>query len=396
MQRRTYLARAALAFAPLLSLLALEDSASATTSTGVTMETVSDYTFATCGASCVGAGNTCGNGTCATACCQNNTNGNSEGSGFYYGPDSNDGLGFSLHYSFNAWYYDYHVWDTDFRDYNLTGMSGDSDGYFDTPGNAISLFIGHGFCDDITATACTSNSDCTHGYCPHGGSPLPTFAQTGYFTSHACIQHTPRSMQVSSQYSSRGNVNSYGAYDFGVGLPAKSMSFGGTYGTSTGNGTNIAILVNSCGFRLPYLEDETAYFFSGIHALLMTVPVQNTVHGVFTNPYADTSQMPNRGSYLAHLIITNWTAQMKEAWLDPYLAAQGFGFGLYGSEGDGNLNPDGVNMIYSRASSSTVSNLAVQETWQGAQNDANDILSSGTSAHSIFQCNWDCYNYPAW
>lgn len=329
-------------------------------STVVRVETVSDYTFV-----CPGGSSSC------------NTDANVEGAGFYSGM-----TGAGSTWVGGSFYKDGSVWDRDFYDPQLTGVGTDNDAWSDQAGTGISLYIGHGFCDDMTVTGCTSDANCPSGsYCP-GGNLIPG-------TQHVCIQQTARIFQTSSASSLHGNIVTYGqnfgqpaALSIAWGEDSASGSWGGA---GTNGGTNVAILLNSCGFRSRLLAAETSNMFAGIHSLLVAVPTSALGYtGSFgTLAYSDASQWAERGANLAAIIQANLNAPVGDAWLNGTLLAHGF-TGLNGAP------PEGANMILSKDTTlSAVQFHANLETWNQAKQESFDGHGLGFFWFR-YACNYSC------
>ena len=277
-----------------VALIAASNNALAQ-NTSIRLETVSNYQF-------VSGGSTI-----------NDTDANTEGQGFWSAM-----LGVGTGWTAGAWYTDSQVWDTDFHDPDRTGNPSDYDAYFDAPGTGISMFIGHGFCDDGIVRSCVTSADCSLGsYCPGGTAPTPGTVRT-------CIKQKARVLQTSSASSAHNNIVYYGK-SFGLSATTnialgEDTASGGWSAAGSNGGTNVAIIVNSCGVRSKYMNTGTANIFAGVHALLMTMPTNAVIATGMVSPpvqYSDTVQWSARGSTLANLILSNQNAAMADAWLAP-------------------------------------------------------------------------------
>src|SRR5664280_2556128 len=210
-------------------------------------------------------------------------------------------MGSSNLWTQNTFWQNSDVWDVDFYDPDLTGSSSDDgDAYLDMPGGAISWAIGHGMCDDVTTTTCTTDADCASvgGYCPKFG-PVPANS------SKVCIKQLNRKFVTSSSTTnSHGNVAYYGQ------LPlSKSLAIGEDYysggfdGAGTNGGMNVFMLTNSCRLRPPYWVQDLSYIFAGMQLMMMNVPVAAwKTNGATNSNFSDTSQWSARGSTLVSSI----------------------------------------------------------------------------------------------
>lgn len=287
-------------------------------------------------------------------------------------------------YTLSAWYQDYHVWSTDFKDPALTGNPADSDYYFDHSANLLSTVITHGQCNDSNAAYCTTDANCPAGsFCPGGPTPPSGYSKT-------CLAEQTHEIDMSSG-SSPAQLVTYGKAWGGT--PVASMSFGGPYGGAT-TGTNVALIVNSCGFRARSYVYDSSYFFGGIHSLLFAVPTYALAPSFFigTPPvsYSDTAQDPTRGYTIAATIMANPLNTVASAWLNPTLVNNGFTFSASGFPSN---VATGANFILSEDRNSTWSSWHVNtESWFGAAADSNDATSQA-SWTSRWQCNYNCNTY---
>jgi hypothetical protein len=344
---------------PLTTMLLVATTAldaSAQSSTGIVTETISDYTY-------VSGGST-----------GNNTDANTEGDGFY-----NAMVAAGTGYTALRRYEDSSVYDTDFYDPNLTGNSVDDDtSNFDPAGAAISLVIAHGICDDLTTTVCTSDANCGAGaYCPGD--------QLGAGEQRTCIKESSRRLVTSSPYSSHGNYVWYGYDDqksFALGEDANS---GGFDGAGTNGGTNVAIIVNSCGTRSRYFLDDSANFFGGVHSVMMAMPTESYLDSTGAQKFSDTAQWSARGSTLSAYILANILAPTSDAWWNPTMIQPGHGYNGGHSHG--------ANIVMARDATASLAQWHVQtESWFGALLDGNDATGNGYW-YAWFVCNYDCNTY---
>jgi len=307
----------------------------------VVLETISDYTFFSGGST------------------GNNTDANTEGAGFW-----NAITAAGTPWTAGVWYYDNSVYDTDFYDPQLTGNGVDNDNNnFDRAGTGISFFIGHGTCDDATNTQCSTNNDCDPGHT--GNSYCPNFPLSPGQNA-ACINNVTRKMVTSSTNSSHGNLVRYGN-------GAVSMAFGespnsGTFdNVGTNGGSNVVIIVNSCGFRSHYITPVDSHqprFYAGVHEIMFNMPVGN-IKGASSANTADTAQWGARGSTLANLILANTNAPASTAWLTPSFVNNNY-FGA------------GANVVGAFDTNSTTAQTRINnETWVQSTQDTRDATSAG-------------------
>lgn len=350
------------AAATILTMLATSNSSLAQ-NTSLRLETVSNYQF-------VSGGSTI-----------NDTDANTEGQGFWSAM-----LGAGTGWTAGAWYSDSQVWDTDFHDPDRTANASDNDVYFDAPGTGISMFIGHGFCNDGIVRSCASSADCSLGsYCPGGRPP-------GTGLTRTCIKQKSRVLQTSSATNAHGNLVYYGQ-SFGLAATTnialgEDLASGSWSGAGTNGGTNVAILVNSCGVRSKYMNSGTGNMFAGVHALMMTMPSNAVIQTGMPSPtvqYSDTAQWSARGSTLANLILANQNAAMADAWLAPTMVNNGFVAPI-------GIANDGAQLIIGRDATDAAAQFHVfSETWTQAQNEAYDSTGSGYWYYR-YACNYDCLN----
>jgi hypothetical protein len=349
----TRVASGALAGAAILTYGAL---AGADSSVGIITETISDYTFVS------------GGGTF------NNTDANTEGDGFYNAMTAS-GTG----YTALRRYKDNLVYDTDFYDPDLTGFSRDGDtSNFDVAGGFISLVIAHGICDDLTTTRCNNDSNCgANAYCP--GDQLNPGEQS------TCINESSRRIITSSTNSSHANNVWYGYNNQKSFALGESKFSGGYDGAGTNGGTNVAIIVNSCGIRSRYFIDDTANFFAGVHSVMMTMPVESYLDASGNQQFSDTAQWSARGSTLSSFILANILGQASAAWWNPTMIQAGHGFN--GGHGHG------ANIVIGRDSTASMAQWHVKsESWLGAQIDQNDATGNGWW-YAWYVCNYDCNTF---
>lgn len=323
--------------------------------TDIVIEAIDDYTFY------------CGNGNC-------NTDAVEEAQPFWNSMTASGAPWTGKNFWQNG-----DVWDTDFYDPDLTGNGNDQgDAWFDVVGGSIAWAIGHGHCDDISSTICTTDADCAAvgGYCPKFG-PLPTGA------SKVCIKEKPRAFVTSSSTNQHANEVWYGQTPLKKSLAiGEDYVSGGFDGAGTNGGMNIFLLTNSCGMRSNYWIQDSSYVFAGVHSWMMHVPTGAWWQpGALNNPqYSDTPQWSSRGSTLANLILANIYAPASTAWLNPTFVS-------------GSTPSFGANLVISQDINGTKTNWHIwSETWNQAKYDSNDATGNGW-AQGGYVCNYDCATY---
>lgn len=332
-----------------------------TTSTGIVVETISDYSVF------------CGDHSC-------DTDADTEGWGFWNAMTyAGTGYTSSVHWMDNS------VWDTDFYDPDLTGNNNDHDtSNFDKSGTAISLAIGHGSCDDITTVTCTSDTNCVFaaagGHCAPGGLSLGD--------DRVCIAPKTRYFITSSTSSWHGNRVYYGK-NYG-GTNTKSFAFGedassgGYNGAGTNGGANEVMIVNSCGFRHPFYPDETSYFYGGVHGVMFLMPTGAWYHVAnHTLHFTDAAQWGARGSTIANAILANLNGAVEDVWRSPTVVSNSY-------TSDGYLY--GASWMIAH---STTYNDALwhkqYESWNNAKQEAYDPTGNAYWAGG-YTCTYDCVN----
>ena len=329
-------------------------------SSGIVVETVSDYTLV------------CGNTSC-------DTDANTEGNGFWNAMTAS-GTGWTAthHYMDNS------VFDTDFEDPQYTGLADNDTNNFDAAGVGISFVIAHGVCDDLTTTVCTSDANCNAamgGYCPGG--------QFAAGEKRTCINQAPRRIVTSSTSSSHGNFVWYGASGNGSALKTiglgESSNSGGFAGAGTNGGANVAVIVNSCGIRSHHFLKDTQNFYAGVHSVMMTMPIASYLDTSNVQRFSDTRQWGARGSTFSGFILANVLAAASDAWFNPTMVNNS-----YAGPAGHNF---GAQIVI--AEDSTADNAiwhVLTESWLGTFIDSND--AKGNSFWGAwFVCNYDCNTF---
>jgi hypothetical protein len=330
--------------------------------TGITVESVNDYSYY------------CGNHSCDTIC-------NSEGDGFWNSMTAG-GTGWTalVHYK------DSSVYDTDFYDKDKSGYAYDNDTYnFDKSGNAISFVCLHGTCDDCTTTNCTSAANCATGQECMNNPP------SAY--SSRCANSSARRMVTSSSGSHHSNFVWYGGNNVKWGEDSNSGSWAGA---GTNGGTNLVFMINSCGLK-PYFWFELSPAFAGVHLIAEIMPVSNVATG---NGCADAANYQYRGSDLASYALTNPYGSVTAAWFAVLDGTPQSGYGScpdqnsnYTYGGGRGINGCGAHNVLSYDVTQTLANWHVDtEGWIGARLESNDATGNGYGRWAA-HCNYDCATY---
>lgn len=285
-------------------------------------------------------------------------------------------------------YFDNDVWDRDFHDPDRTGNWFDNDTYLDRPEVSLSGIFLHGQCDDVRDppyTACTTDANCPAGsYCPVFPPP-----QTG--RARICIKNFRRTMVTSSTNSMHNNVVEYGENLTNVAF-GESPNAGSWSGAGTNGGTNVILLMNSCGTRSKYAKVQLKNMFAGVHLLFMLMPTaawKNTSTNIVG--YSDTWTMSNRGSLFATDALNNLNAPARESWLLPPLLTNAFGV-AQGDNRDTGGPPSGAHIVVSFDSTTVAARQrTASETWNESFDDTRDAHSNEAIAMT-YMCNYDCYD----
>src|SRR5664280_882626 len=171
----------------------------------------------------------------------------------------------------------------------------------------------------------------------------------------------------------------------------ESSQSGGWAGVGTNGGTNLFILINSCGFRWRNWLDDSKYMFAGMHLLFVNSPVSGFTDSTGKAGHADTAQCLTCGSTLASYIMSNLDAPANEAWTNPTLVNSS-----YLCAGDPGVNcghSEGVNVVMSKDTTATAAtNRATYENWYAVQMNSYDAHGADF-AYRIGGCNYDCVQY---
>jgi hypothetical protein len=283
---------------------------------------------------------------------------------------------------------DQSVLDTDFHDPDLTGIPTDSDtNRFDQAGAAISFAYGHGTCDYTSTTTCTSDANCfTGSYCSRFGPVLAGDSRT-------CMWQKRRIFVTADLSPDHANHVEYGkswhfpaTKSFALGESPNSGSFGGA---GTNGGTNVAVIINSCGIQWNYWPSNTTYMRAGVHSLLMTSASVAWRNSDGNHYISDTRDTTNRGSELANAIMNNINSKVKDGWFNPSMVNGGF----VTNQPGGTKYQYGAHVMMASDATLALANWHVNnETWAQAKLDSNDATGNGFTAAAAL-CNYNCATY---
>lgn len=354
------------AIAAALALASLPRGAAA--NSGITVETVNDYTWWV------------PDGSKNTIC---NTEGN-----YFWNEMTASGTGWTqlVHYVDNS------VFDTDFYDPQRPGsLAQDNDtNNFDRAGNAISFVCVHGSCDDCTTTSCS-----TGGNCPAGQECM---ANPPSAYSSRCANLSPRRLVTSSSSNWHGNLVFYGDGRVKWGEDSASGSWAGA---GTNGGTNVVFLVNSCGLR-PYFWAQQSPAFAGAHLIASIMPVSNVAKGSSgLSGCADAWNYDYRGFFLAAYALANPNSSITSGWFSNLdVTPQAVGTSCpdlttnYTYGGGHGIGGCGAYNVLSFDVTQSLANWHVDsESWLGARFEWNDATGNAYGRWAA-HCNYDCYTYP--
>jgi hypothetical protein len=219
-----------------------------------------------------------------------------------------DGFFTTMHETGSGWtgihdYQDHNVYDADFLDPDKSGNAGDDDGTLgmDQPGTAISYIALHGVCDDATAQACTTSSQCpVNQACPA--------APPNASKSSACVKLSNRWLVTSSTNDIHNHRITYSSGNAKWGEDATT---GGWAGAGINGDVNAVFIDNSCGARPPYWWNELQPAFAGTALINIVMPVSNLV----TIGTADFIQYSPRGTLLANYALANPNNTPNNGWI---------------------------------------------------------------------------------
>jgi hypothetical protein len=284
------------------------------------------------------------------------------------------------------------VWDRDFVDSDLAASGQDNVG-FDPPGAAISMFSGHGTCNDFnisgnTCSAGNASSRCTTPNVAMGQSTAAVSCTKGPNRSTGtCLYRAPKSILTCSSSDAFGHAATFsnGLVRFG-----ESATSGGWAGAGTNGGVNFAILDISCPVR-PGLEGAMMWnAFAGVHSIATIMP---------TTWDSDTRDDGLRGFNFARGWRANNNSSIVMSWLnginnDPFGGRCNGTSSGYGGIGAATVNGCGAYWAGTVAQSQAYAQLLnSSETWVQAQNDNADPTGAAWMSVS-YMCNYDCVANP--
>jgi hypothetical protein len=284
------------------------------------------------------------------------------------------------------------VFDTDFTDpEGAGGTSIDQDlANFDHSGNAIAYTSLHGACADTTTQSCTHSSQCTS---PPSGMSLPGVCigpGPNNGTNGWCAYLTNKYLVTSSCGTAGQKYGGTVDYTHGGVRWGESTYSGNWAGAGTNGGLTFALLVNSCGVRPGFVQQEVTPMFAGMTVLGMVMPV--------TPQWADDIDAPVRGTALANAYVTNPNGSIGQAWTDslfgvPSNDGRACG-GNYSFGGGHGMNGCGAQITVDVDSTSTLA-LWDRDTKSWAQATDPTLAATGFGWWTYkFSCNYDCLTYP--
>lgn len=281
---------------------------------------------------------------------------------------------------------DFAVWGSDFTDPGRASPGNDSTWFDKTSSGVhagIELFSGHGDCSDQTSQICASFIPCNS---PPAGAQLPGLCLHAYPSFSYCTYDMPSSKGVQA-FSDWSNPINFG-YDFVTYRDRIALGDGpstnGWAGVGTDGGDNFVIIDNSCGIRPGFHDQNAKSMFAGVRNMAF---IEIT--------YGDAADVMDRGPVFGdHYLSSPDTGKIAWAWADTLSSVTGgsscpLGGGFHGILGCGAH----VTLTYDATCPYAVWNRD-QETWTTVRNDAYDASGNQCTTY-VFQCNWDCFTYPA-
>lgn len=208
-------------------------------------------------------------------------------------------------------YHDGAVYDTDFYDGNVSGVTGYDNHNFDadwasngsTHGNGIAFYSGHGICDDVSASTCTpgvTNCNSPPAGMSNPGACLPNSPGA---TLGKCAYFRPRNAVVNWDVPSNAYGGAVNYTNGGVKLGERNTAAWTGYG---GNGfTNFVVMDISCPMRHHVIWQELGPAFAGLRTFATLF---------MTTPTSDTADSPDRGSAFGKQYTANSGASISASW----------------------------------------------------------------------------------
>lgn len=329
-----------------LCAVCLSPAARAVTENTIIVESVNDYSYVV------------GNHNKDTIC-------NSEGDGFWNTMASATDFVQDQHYK------DGQVYDTDFLDSNRSGDTHDHDNqYWDHNGHAISFVCAHGTCNARTGDLCGT---CNAGEHCTALPPPPSGPNLGF-----CVKNVQRRIRTSSSSSFHGNVVYYGGGNAAWGEDSSSGTWAGA---GSDGGTNLVVLINSCGLTAPFYSQYVSAF-AGVHLVAGIMPIDQ-----------DTVNIANRGSTLASRVVSNHNEVISDSWFATMDSISG---GTVCVSSAGGHGIDGCGAYYTLAYDNTTANAQYHtwtERWVDLTSSTHDATGNG-GGWIYWHCNYDCNTYP--
>jgi hypothetical protein len=269
------------------------------------------------------------------------------------------------------------AWDRDMQDPEKAGGNAEDNATMDESSIAISMFSGHGTCQEWTTQSCTTSANCTS----------PAFGQSN--PGH-CYRNPGASSGVCAYFAPRfaitcGDSDSFGHFanlSSGGAAFGESSSSGSWAGAGTNGNVNMTIMDVSCGATPGQEVNEYWNAFAGAHIISTVAPSASG---------SDTIDVSTRGSSLAAQFRANPNSSASVSWLAAMNSVSG---GSCGSGSGHGISGCGAYVSYSLAESQSWAEfLNGTESWASLQNDANDSFGAVYMAW-IYQCNFNCNTYP--
>jgi hypothetical protein len=254
---------------------------------------------------------------------------------------------------------DPNVWDSDYKDSDRSGNTGDGDSsFFDINGFGIAFSCTHGFCD--SKPSCSATPHNTQGTCASG--QVCIFSPNGA----TCQANTPRAIVTSTSSSIHGNKVLYGDGTVAWGEDTYSGTFAGA---GSNGGLNLVVLINSCGMNAPFYSHYWSAF-AGVHSVAGILPLEG-----------DTVDVAARGTDFGAQLVSNVNSPVSEAWFTTEDQMNG-------------ISGDGAYYLLSFDSTQADAQWHDwNETFNDLQYTANDAVGNGYG-WIYWHCNYDCNTNP--
>lgn len=272
------------------------------------------------------------------------------------------------------------VYDTDFVDTEINSQGTDFL-YFDRPGTAVSYFTGHGITDHGCSTvACSTTAACTQPNTATGGGVprLPGTCRFSPFDTPRCCYMVDRAAVT------RGADDRFGGIVNYTGGPIRwgeSPQSGGWAGAGTNGGTNLAVLDISHGI-LPTFWYQT---LRNANAGVQLIATLMTAGG-------DTANVAERGSTFAKFYQQSEFNKVSDSWLNTMgVLPASLGSSCPGGGGGQGFNGCGCHIIVGMDNTEARAKASMNEGWVHLANDGNDALGN-----QFYAARWLCnYTLPS-